>query len=186
MPAAFSTDTTLALACHPDAPDAAVQGIAVSLTRAPDGSLALRYRLAGTLAALRIPDAAAPLPPERLWAHTCFELFVAVPGAEEYREFNFSPSGQWMRFDFSAYRQRVASPAGPAPQIVVQAGDGVLELRALLAARLLPPGELILGLTSVVEHADGTHRYWALRHPPGQPDFHHRDGFAFALKVSTP
>ena len=81
MPAAFSTETTLALACHPDAPDAVVEGIAVSLTRAPDASLALRYRLAGTLAALRIPDAATPLPPERLWAHTCFELFVAVPGA---------------------------------------------------------------------------------------------------------
>jgi len=36
MPAAFSTETTLALACHPDAPDAAVQGITVSLTRAPE------------------------------------------------------------------------------------------------------------------------------------------------------
>ena len=186
MPAAFSTETTLALACHPDAPDAAVQGIAVSLTRAPDGSLALRYRLAGTLAALRIPDAATPLPPERLWAHTCFELFVAEPGTDAYREFNFSPGGQWMRFDFCAYRQRVASPAGPAPQIVVQAGDGVLELRALLPAQLLPPGDLILGLTAVVENKDGAHRYWALRHPAGQPDFHHRDGFAFALKVSTP
>ncbi len=163
-----------------------MQGITVGLARAPDGSLALRYQLAGTLAALRIPDAATPLPPERLWAHTCFELFVALPGTDEYREFNFSPGGQWMRFDFCAYRQRVASPAGPAPQIVVRAGDGVLELRALLPAQLLSPGELILGLTAVVEHADGAHRYWALRHPAGQPDFHHRDGFAFALKVSTP
>ena len=68
----------------------------------------------------------------------------------------------------------------------MQAGDGVLELHAHLAAQLLPPGELILGLTAVVENKDGSHRYWALRHPAGQPDFHHRDGFAFALKVSTP
>jgi hypothetical protein len=35
----------------------------------------------------------------------------------------------------------------------------------------------------VVEHVDGSHRYWALRHPSGQPDFHHREGFALALKV---
>jgi hypothetical protein len=47
----------------------------------------------------------------------------------------------------------------------------VLELRALLPAQLLPPGDLILGLTAVVENKDGSHRYWALRHPAGQARF---------------
>ena len=76
----------------------------------PDGGLALVWRLAGELAALRIPGAATALPPERLWAYTCFEAFVGTPDGAAYREFNFSPNGQWMRFDFSGYREQVESP----------------------------------------------------------------------------
>ena len=82
----------------------------MTLAAGPD-RLVIRYRLDGDLAALRVPDPATPLPPERLWAHTCFELFVAQAGVAGYREFNFSPNGQWMRFDFADYRQRIASPA---------------------------------------------------------------------------
>jgi hypothetical protein len=33
----------------------------------------------------------------------------------------------------------------------------------------------------VIEAADGSLSYWALRHPPGKPDFHHRDAFALEL-----
>ena len=175
-----------ALVCHPDTPDDAVRALEVTLARTPDGSLALAYRLEGDLAGLRIPDAATALPPERLWAHTCFEAFLAGAGDAAYREFNFSPNGQWMRFDFSAYRQRVASPAGPAPQIAVTRSADRLELRVHLAAELLPAGDFSLALTAVVEHADGSLRYRALRHPPGQPDFHHREGFALALKAAQP
>ncbi len=179
----------LALVCHPDAPDAAVRGISVLALREPDRSLTLDYTLSGDLAALRIPDAATRLPRERLWAHTCFELFVATPEKAAYREFNFSPGGQWMRFDFADYRQRVASadPAtAPAPQLVVRRDDAGLQLTVSLPVETLPAGDLLLGLTAVVEHADGSLRYWALRHPPGQPDFHRSEGFAFALKVSNP
>jgi hypothetical protein len=169
------------LVCHPQAADTRVRAVTASVTRQTDGGLILSYRLEGELAGLRIPDAATPLPPERLWAHTCFEAFLAQPGAAAYREFNFSPNGQWMRFDFGAYRRRSDGPAGPAPSLEVRRGPDCLELIARLPAALLPPCELVLGLTAVVEHADGSLRYWALRHPPGQPDFHHCDGFALRL-----
>lgn len=179
----------LALVCHPDAPDAAVRAISVLPAREPDGSLTLDYTLSGDLAALRIPDAATGLPRERLWAHTCFELFVATPETAAYREFNFSPDGQWMRFDFADYRQRAAS-ADPAtasvPPLVVRRDEAVLQLTVRLPVEHLPASEPLLGLTAVVEHADGSLRYWALRHPPGRPDFHRREGFAFALKASNP
>ena len=174
-----------ALVCHPAAPDACVRAIGVSVLHEADGGLSLVYRLDGDPAALRIPDGATALPPERLWAHTCFELFVAEEGALPYREFNFSPNGQWMRFDFDDYRQRIASPAGPAPQILLRQPSRCLELSVRLAAEHLPAGDMCLGLTAVVEHADGSLHYWALRHPAGQPDFHHREGFALALKVPT-
>lgn len=177
---------TVNLQCHPAAPDGRVRAIAVTVARCPDG-LSLAYRLTGDPVGLRLPEAhAAPLPAERLWAHTCCEVFLASAGAEAYREFNFSPNGQWARFDFSAYRQRVATPPGPPPIIQVNRGAGGLSLIAHLSADLLPPGELVLGLATVVEHADGGLRYWALRHPPGPPDFHHREGFALALPSLTP
>lgn len=169
------------LVCHPQAADTRVRAVTASLMRQTDGGLTLSYRLEGELAGLRIPDAASPLPPERLWAHTCFEAFIAQPGAADYREFNFSPNGQWMRFDFSAYRRRSDGPAGPAPAIEVSRGTRHLELTARLPAGLVPSGELVLGLSAVVEHADGSLRYWALAHPPGQPDFHHRDGWVVML-----
>ena len=73
-----------------------------------------------------------------------------------------------------------------APQISLREPSRCLELSVRLPAELLPAGDLLVGLTAVVEHADGSHRYWALRHPAGQPDFHHRDGFALALKAPTP
>ena len=88
---------------------------------------ALQFSATGDLAALRIPGAATALPPERLWAHTCFEAFVGTPDGAAYREFNFSPNGQWMRFDFSGYRERVESPVLPAPQITLHCAGDVLE-----------------------------------------------------------
>jgi hypothetical protein len=33
----------------------------------------------------------------------------------------------------------------------------------------------------VIEEIDGALSYWALRHAPGKPDFHHRDAFALEL-----
>ena len=171
----------LCLACHPDVPDERVTGISVTVDRGCAGLL-LTYRLEGELAALRIPD--APLDRERLWAHTCFEAFFAGEAGAAYREFNFSPNGQWMRFDFSAYRQRADGPGGSEPAIGLRRDKHVLELTARLPADQLPSGALRAGLTAVVEHADGSLRYWALRHPPGKPDFHHRDGFALTLAAS--
>ena len=44
----------------------------------------------------------------------------------------------------------------------------------------MPP--LRLALSAVVEADDGTLSYWALRHPPGRPDFHHADGFVLRLE----
>jgi hypothetical protein len=41
---------------------------------------------------------------------------------------------------------------------------------------------LQLALSTVIEDARGTLSYWALTHPPGKPDFHHRD--AFVLEVA--
>ncbi len=40
-----------------------------------------------------------------------------------------------------------------------------------------------LGLSAVVEAADGSLSYWALHHPAARPDFHNGEGFALGIEV---
>ncbi|MCC6173187.1 MAG: DOMON-like domain-containing protein [Gammaproteobacteria bacterium] len=56
-----------------------------------------------------------------------------------------------------------ADPPGAAP------AAGVLRIR--------------LGLSSVLEAADGSLSYWALHHPSARPDFHNEGGFMLELEV---
>jgi hypothetical protein len=55
-------------------------------------------------------------------------------------------------------------------------------LRALLDLSDWPASsDWRLGLSAVIEETNGRKSYWALTHPPGQPDFHHSDCFAAEL-----
>jgi len=38
-----------------------------------------------------------------------------------------------------------------------------------------------VALSAVIEAPDGALSYWALRHAPGKPDFHHAEAFALSL-----
>ena len=133
----------------------------------------LTYVFHGTLAGVLLPEPGV----RPLWRHTCCELFVARPHGPAYREFNFAPSGDWAGYAFSSYRQ--GQPVElQDPEIAVRAEDDRLELGCAVAAE---PGPLRLGLSAVIEEADGRLSYWALRHAPGKPDFHHREAFALEL-----
>ena len=167
-----------ALKRHPASSCAALRGIEASVTRAADGSLQLAYRLEGDLDRLRIPPARAPRIAERLWQHTCCELFIASAAGGAYHEFNFSPSGEWAAYRFERYREGVPFAAAD-PKISVQRTAEILKLEARIFHP--PSGNLRLGLSAVIEETDGTLSYWALRHAPGKPDFHHRDAFALEL-----
>jgi hypothetical protein len=172
----------LPLACHPDSRPGAVRRIIAGVDRGVErgtAGLRVRFVLEGDLEQLRIPDPAPPAIVEGLWRHTCCEIFVAREGGPAYHEFNLSPSGEWAAHAFRRYREG-AILADPAldPRIVVRRDPGRLELQAMIATT----GEkLRIAAAAVVEAADGTLSYWALRHPPGKPDFHDRDGFALAL-----
>jgi hypothetical protein len=39
-------------------------------------------------------------------------------------------------------------------------------------------------LAAVIEDENGGLSYWALRHPPGKPDFHHPNAFAMTIARS--
>jgi hypothetical protein len=165
-----------ALERHPDSRCAALRGIEAAVSRA-GGELKVAYVLEGEIGRLRIPAPRAPRVAERLWQHTCCELFVARGGAGGYREFNFSPSGEWAAYAFTRYRDG-ALLSIPDPRIAVKRDASRLELTATI--EIDPPCRI--GLSAVVEEENGALSYWALKHPPGKPDFHHRDAFALALE----
>ena len=176
-----------ALVPHPDDRPRAVRGVRVDVTRERE-VLALGWVVEGDLDALRIPAPVVPGFAQGLWEHTCLELFVAADDSEAYHEVNLSPSGAWAVFAFRGYRKgEPCTDAALAPAIAVrrEAGRLLLDARVPLA-RLSPAyaaARLRVALTAVVEEADGTRSFWALRHPPGRPDFHRREGFALLLET---
>jgi hypothetical protein len=175
---------TLALACHPRTPARLIRAVDVAAGVTPGGGLALNFCLEGDLSGLRIPEPRPFRRTDDLWRHTCFEAFVMAGEGPGYREYNFSPSGEWASYDFCGYRDGGASVAEPGPEITVRRDAERLELDAEIPAESLPPGRsLRLGLSAVVEDTRGELSYWALRHPAGRPDFHHADAFALPLDL---
>lgn len=184
------------LTCHPATPCPVPLQLSAALAVAGSESgpgLLLCYELRGDLADLCLPAAAEPGPADGLWQHTCFEAFVARPGEPAYREFNFSPSGQWAAYRFRSERVRDAEAetacARSRPVIECVSAPGQLLLQAWLPLQNLPavpPGQpLLWGLTAVLEHAAGRLSYWALHHPGPRPDFHHSAGRTLALALPT-
>lgn len=126
----------------------------------------------------------ADFPTDGLWQTTCFELFTATRFGREYFEYNFAGDGRWASYRFANYRDRVESkPLAPRAIGWHRSANGI---SFTVAAPFLPIGgpDTFLGLSAVIEEIDGTKSYWALRHPLGAPDFHHRD--CFALRLGAP
>jgi hypothetical protein len=166
-----------ALVCHPQTPCEAVRSIRAEVARTPQGLLELTYRIAGDLERVRIPEPRAAAQRERLWQHTCCEIFVARPDGPAYHEFNFSPSGDWAGYAFERYRDGAVLDI-PDPRIAVRGSSRELELQASI---LVADGQLRVGISVVIEELSGVLSYWALRHAAGKPDFHRAEAFALEL-----
>ena len=136
---------------------------------------------------LLVPPPAIAERRDELWRHTCFEAFVQREDGEGYHEFNFAPSSQWAAYRFNGYRSGMA-PALLARPPDVRTDRGGKYLRVAVALDLAGldghPCDLSwrIGLSAVIEARDGRTSYWALAHPPGPPDFHHRHCFALQLR----
>ena len=127
-----------------------------------------------------------------LWKATCFELFVGYRNSDEYREFNFAPPMGWAAFDFRSRRKNMKKPAlnGEPHLVDIRLEDNKrdhperYELYVTLSSDQLPADPAKMGLSAIIEEQGGHKSYWALRHPPGPPDFHHPDCFALELPPS--
>ena len=177
----------LPLVCHPARPCPHALDVSAEACRDNAGDVTLRYRVVAPSDLLRLPPPQPADPADNLWQTTCCEAFIAFPGADDYLEFNLSPSGQWAIYRFGSYRQRDMAYAPVAVPIIEfnQNADG-FTLLARLPAALLPAGELAVSLTAVIETADGDKCYWALTHAGEQPDFHLAQSFTLRIPPDTP
>jgi hypothetical protein len=176
-----------ALARHPATRSDSVRGIEASVSWIECDALAFAYSVKGDAKLVRIPPPRLPRRGERLWEHTCFEAFIAVEGGGPYYEFNFAPSGEWAAYHLTGYRKGAPlERRGPGPRITVRRSADSIDLDALIGVEWLPPlppgGRWRLALCAVIEEQGGECGYWALRHPPGKPDFHHPDGFTLEIR----
>ncbi len=192
-----SDSSFVSLIPHTGTMSTAVRRIAARVETSGRDSLRLQFVLEGDLPQVRVPSPVAqPGRTDRLWAHTCFEAFAGLPGSPRYLELNFSPSGQWAAYAFDSYRQGMAPALAVAPRLALRRSEARLELEAevqlsgslpLAGPETVAAGArtLRIALSTVVEDREGRLSYWALRHPPGRPDFHHPESFSLALALPS-
>lgn len=152
---------------HPDTPPGAINMIDAELRRIPGGAVAT-FRAIGDISRLVVPPPAEAVQTDGLWNTTCFELFVSDRG-EGYQEYNLSPSGAWAAYQFDGYRLGI-SPFVARVEIEIVQNNKTLELNAKIESEF--PLSARVGLTAVIEEADGAIRYWSTAFAPGKPDFH--------------
>ena len=170
----------MTLAPHPDTPCAAVREIAVKVTRA-ETLLRLHYSVEGDLEQVVLAERGVSARADALWKHSCFEAFFSE--GQGYAEINLSPSNQWAAYSFEGYRSGMAVREGfELLSLEDRRATGTYELVADFDLTDLPPAsDWSVGLSAVIELADGRRCFWALRHAPGPPDFHHPDAFVLSL-----
>ena len=109
--------TRLALKPHLDTACLAAKSIEVDVVRPAPSSLVLHYVLTGAVDDLLLPPLGRPKRSDRLWQHTCFEIFIRPAPEEPYHEFNFAPSGQWAAYRFEARRSGMSDMDLSSPSI---------------------------------------------------------------------
>jgi hypothetical protein len=181
----------LILQPHPrQAPMAGVAIAAGAMIDETGGPLSFWFRLVAPAGQIRLPAPVTPRRADGLWRHTCFEVFAAAAGERAYREFNFSPSGEWAAYAFADYRTDMRALNGAAAVAARwSSAAGWLRLAGVVPGDWLPGvaagAQLQLGFTAVIEDASGHLGYWAVHHAGVQPDFHRRESFVVAMSPGT-
>jgi len=163
------------LKLHPNSTRSAAQSIEATVWQDSDG-VHFRYLVEGAVN-LVLPDPEEPGRADELWRTTCFEAFIGKESGS-YTELNFSPSGQWAAYDFDGPRKGMLNSEAEC-QVWLEGGENWIAVEAV-ATTDLDAGAAI-GLSAVIEEADGAKSYWALAHSGDTPDFHDPDCFVARL-----
>jgi len=158
------------LIAHPAALPRRVKGVQVRLRHFSNGDLFLRWRIDGAQDVC-LPEESLKVRGDDLWHTTCFEMFLDCANGT-YREFNFSPSGQWAAYEFSDYRKRVGNTEIRHDLTVeVQRGETIIAGAVRVPAHALKDGRAA-SLCAVIEESGDHKSYWSNLHGKDHPDFH--------------
>lgn len=171
---------------HPEHPAPDI-GIGTYCHVGARGIATIGFVLSGAIETIRLPNLVTePARRDELWQTTCFELFARVRGQSAYTEVNLAPTGDWAAYRFIEYRAGMtADDTATPPALRIEADAfGRVFWFELSSAVLRDPRPLSIGLNAVIEDVAGKRSFWAIRHPPGKPDFHHPDCFARELPAA--
>ncbi|MFS4457627.1 DOMON-like domain-containing protein [Bdellovibrio sp. HCB2-146] len=147
-------------------------------------SLLIEYKVSGPLHQLIFPvQSFVESRRDELWKATCLEAFFSTDSAAStpYIEMNCAPNGDWNAYEFSSYRQGMKASEDLKVRLIHREGS---EEEVLFRVRIEGAslrGKKWASLTTILQFQDGTHSYWALKHPRPQPDFHDKGAFIAPL-----
>lgn len=147
-------------------------------------SLLLEYKVSGPLQQLLFPvQSFVESRRDELWKGTCLEAFFAADDEAQtpYIEMNCAPNGDWNAYEFSSYREGMTTSESLSVRLIHREGsDDEVLFRVRIDGSSLR-GKKWASLTAILQFQDGTHSYWALKHPGPQPDFHDKGAFIAPL-----
>ena len=170
---------------HHSAPCDAISRIEVDAERSSGGELSLRFVAHGSISGLLVPAKAKAERTDLLWHHTCFEAFIKPRPGPAYVELNASPSTRWALYSFDSFREGMAEAPSSLQisPIAVKIGADQIELTTRIIGLPRDP-DWRGALSAIIEEKNGRKSFWALKHPPEKPDFHHDDCFDLELAGS--
>ncbi len=149
-----------------------------------EGFLNLSYRGTGNFAdTLWEKHAKNPGFRDLLWEDTVFEAFIQPWGMQEYEEWNFSPTGNWAHYHFSAYRKgrkKLAKTQPPAINCILEPSKFGFQVDVRIQRKKEPAA---IGICAVIKDKNSNQTYWAIRHSYKAPDFHHQESFGATLNT---
>ncbi|MNK19540.1 hypothetical protein D3C87_377620 [compost metagenome] len=159
--------------------------VSANALRKEQGRWLIEFQIEGDLSTMKWPETFAIVESRKddLWKHTCLEAFFAetLDPESPYVEMNCSPSGDWNIYVFSGYRQNL-TPLSSCKVTLVEREGVEKGVHFTISVDGLPPtSRLHIGLTAVIEHANGNVSHWALAHPGIKADFHDKHGFLLEL-----
>ncbi len=173
---------------HPAAPPSGDISIRAAVDATQSSTISLAYEVRHSADNIVWPGRSAMEFRDELWKTTCFELFIALTGRDDYVEFNFSPSAHWAAYRFKSYRgemTRLIDVEISKFQSLDHDGAHSLEVELEMPDGLIGADqtELRAGLTAVIADKRSHLSYWALSHPLPRPDFHHELGFTKTITL---
>ena len=170
---------------HPEMRPLSVRSVEVEVSRLNDGVM-LRYAVEPA-DDLVLSDFQTERR-DNLWRGTCFELFIRPPSGS-YVEFNFAPLFAWNAYSFTDWRigrrpfQLDAWPHMSDSRLDDRKASFPIRyaLDVILGAEIATLAPAKVSIAAIIEEEGGKMSYWALAHPPGQPNFHHPDCFVASL-----